>query len=146
MNTAKGADLLTALGNIQRGEIGDIWNLLPDIASGLNWKAEIEDTASSAKDYIELNEEYDLEDLRDYGMEYADRIVEDTYKNIHDRVHDLSLWASPEIDEEVASLFTDNMYAVSMTKLESLYLYTAFRMIWDAVIDEAFKNSNQEQN
>jgi hypothetical protein len=96
--------------------------------------------------YINEGEDYDLDTLRDYGQEYANGQCETYYKNINDEVQSLSLWASNEIDEEVAELagWAENMQP-TLTKLQSLYLFVAKRMVWDAVVDQAFTNTSEER-
>ena len=98
----EGKKLLETLEKIKGGETYDIFNLLPDIAGGSVWLDEIKDTAMYVQGYINEGEDYTLETLRDYGHEYADGQCETYYKNINDEVQALSLWASNEIDEEVA--------------------------------------------
>jgi hypothetical protein len=58
-------------------------------------------------------------------------------------VQALSLWASNEIDEGVAELASD--IEPKLTTLQSLYLFVAKRMVWDAVVDQAFQNTNQDE-
>jgi hypothetical protein len=140
-NKVRGAELLTTLEKIKGGETYDIFNLLPDIAGGSVWLDEIKDTAMYVQGYVNAEDTYEISDLRDYGHEYADGQCETYYKNINDEVQALSLWASNEIDEEVAELGSGT--EPTLTKLQSLYLFVAKRMIWDAVVDQAFQNTNQ---
>ena len=140
----KGVDLLATLEKIKSGETYDIFNLLPDIAGGSVWLDEIKDTAMYVQGYINEGEDYDLETLRDYGREYANGQCENYYKNINNEVQALSLWASNEIDEEVAMLNEGRSYP-SLTDLNSQYLFVANRMLWDAVVDQAFQHSIQDE-
>ena len=142
----EGKKLLDTLEKIKGGETYDIFNLLPDIAGGSVWLDEIKDTAMYMKGYINSFEDYDLDTLRDYGQEYANGQCETYYKNINDEVQSLSLWASNEIDEEVAELagWAEDMQP-TLTKLQSLYLFVAKRMVWDAVADQAFTNTSEER-
>jgi hypothetical protein len=139
----KGVDLLATLEKIKGGETYDIFNLLPDIAGGSVWLDEIKDTAMYVQGYVNADDDYGIDDLRDYGHEYADGQCETYYKNINDEVQALSLWASNEIDEEVAEMAEG--IEPKLTKLQSLYLFVAKHMVWDAVVDQAFQNTNQDE-
>ena len=136
-----GKALLKTLDEVKQGEHFDIWNLLPDIASGKEWKEEILDAVSAIKDQISEDEDYDLDDLRDAGHGYADNCASSSHKYIHDKNHALSLWASDEIEAEVEELSGEGHK--SMTRLETLYYYTATRMVWDAVADQVFQNAEE---
>lgn len=136
----QGKDIKATLVKIENGEYYDIWNLLPDIASGPEWASEIKDAARAVADYIHENEDYDINDLRDKSHEYADSCAE-AYNYIHRKVHELSLWASNDIESEVEELAGEGVF--SLTKLESLYYYTAMRMTFDAVADQAYENAEE---
>jgi hypothetical protein len=138
-NKVKGAELLATLEKIKDGETYDIFNLLPDIAGGSVWLDEIKDTAMYMQGYITSTFDYEISTLRDYGHEYADGQCETYYKNINDEVQALSLWASNEIDEEVAEMAEG--IDPTLTKLQSLYLFVAKRMVWNAVVDQAFQHT-----
>jgi len=140
----KGAELLATLEKIRNGETYEIFNLLPDIAGGSVWLDEIKDTAMYVQGYINADEDYGIDDLRDYGREYANGQCETYYKNINDEVQALSLWASNEIDEEVAMLNEGRPYP-SLTDLNSQYLFVVNRMLWDAVVDQAFQHTTQDE-
>jgi hypothetical protein len=139
----KGKNLLVTLKKIEEGETYDIWNLLPDVASGEEWAGEIKDGAQAVADYIQEDEDYNIDDLRDNSHEYADGCTASSYKHIHDQVHELRLWASNDIEAEVSELAGNEV--VSLTKLEALYYYTAMRMVFDAVADQAFENTEEEE-
>lgn len=139
--SVKGADLIATLKTIKRGEHYDIWNLLPDIASGKEWIAEINDAVDALVDLITESEDYDLDELRDHSHEYADNCATSSHKYIHDKNHALSLWASDEIDAEVTELSDGR--SQSMTDLENKYYYVATRMVFDAVADQAFENTEE---
>ena len=141
-NKVKGADLLATLKRVEEGETFDIFNLLPEVASGQVWLTEIKYTAQSITDYIQENEEYDLDALRDFGHEYADGQCADTYYNINKEVQELSLWASNDVEADVQELGTPNE-EMSLTTLNSLYLYSAKRITFDAVADQAFQNTEE---
>ena len=135
-----GKELLNTLNKIEEGETFDIFNLLPAIASGKVWLDEIKHTAQRMSEYIEADKDYDLDDLKDIGGEFANSAVEDYYSNINREVQALSLWASPEMDDHVEELFsgaTDN----TLTGVNSRYLYTAAWIVWDAVADQAAQNT-----
>lgn len=137
----KGKELLTILEKVENGVRYDIWNLLPEAASGPVWGKEIEYTAGRIREYVEAENDYSLEDLRDLSAEYANSECENYYTEINKEVQELSLWAMPEIEEEVAAL---GMPEASLTKLMSSYLYTAKRMVWDAIADQAFQQEDEE--
>jgi len=139
----KGAELLATLEKIKNGKTYDIFNLLPDIASGWVWLDEIKDTAMYVQGYVNADDDYEILTLRDYGHEYADGQCETYYKNINDEVQALSLWASNEIDEEVAEMAEG--IDPTLTKLQALYLFVAKRMVWNAVVDQAFQHSMQDE-
>jgi len=139
----KGAELLATLEKIKGGETYDIFNLLPDIAGGSVWLDEIKDTAMYVQGYINADEDYGIDDLRDYNHEYANGQCETYYKNINDEVQSLSLWASNEIDEEVSELTSASTQ--TLTQLQSVYLFVAKRMVWDAVVDQAFQHTTQDE-
>jgi hypothetical protein len=142
-NKVKGVELLATLEKIKGGETYDIFNLLPDIAGGSVWLDEIKDTAMYVQGYVNADDDYGIDDLRDYGHEYADGQCETYYKNINDEVQSLSLWASNEIDEGVAEL-ADGIEP-TLTKLQSLYLFVAKRMVWDAVVDQTFQHTTTDE-
>jgi len=140
-----GADLLATLEKIKGGETYDIFNLLPDIAGGKIWLDEIKDTAMYVQGYVNAEDTYDIDDIRDYNHEYANGQCETYYKDINDEVQALSLWASNEMDEEVAELLCPSTERCTLTKLQSLYLFVAKRMVWDAVVDQAFQHTTQTE-
>ena len=139
----KGAELLATLEKIKCGQTYDIFNLLPDIAGGGVWLDEIKDTAMYVQGYVNADEDYEISTLRDYGHEYADGQCETYYKNINDEVQALSLWASNEIDEEVAEMAEG--IDPTLTKLQALYLFVAKRMVWNAVVDQAFQHTTTDE-
>jgi hypothetical protein len=138
-----GKAILETLKTIEEGETFDIWNLLPDIASGPEWAGEIKDAAQAVADYIQEDEDYSAEDLRDHSHEYADNCTASSYKYIHDQVHALDLWASDEIEAEVTEIAGESV--TSLTRLESYYYYTAMRMVFDAVADQALENTEERE-
>ena len=137
--------LQDTLAKIEAGQLYDTFNLLPSIAGGANWVGEIKDCARSMSEWLDAEREYDLDDLRDLGGDWANSECEDYYSNINKRVQDLSLWASPELDDEVEQLGGVQAGA-SLTDSHAIYLYAAMRQIWDAVADQAFQNSQELAN
>jgi len=140
-----GKELKATLQKIEDGERFDIFNLLPDIAGGEAWAAEIKDCARSMADWLDDDRDYTLDDLRDLGGDWSNSECEDYYSNINKRVQDLSLWASNELDGEVADITGggDGAYS-SLTALQGVYLYVAMRQLWDAVADQAHQNTEEE--
>jgi hypothetical protein len=135
-----GKQLNATLEKIREGELYDIFNLLPDIAGGEVWLDEVKDTAMSMQGYLNDEEEYSLDDLRDKGGDFANSECEDYYKNINERVQSLSLWASNELDEEV-QMINEGRHFPSLTDLNAQYLCSAMRQLWDAVADQAYQNT-----
>lgn len=129
--------------NIPGGNMSALWDKLPDYVAGPNWIGEIIDAASRWKDYIYDDKEYSLDDLTDYVGELADSECEDYYSNINKRVQDLSLWAYPEIDNDVLELIDPERGDLSITGLNSLYLYAVMRSLFQAVIEYAYERAEQ---
>ena len=125
--------------NIPGGNMGALWNKLPDYVAGGNWIGEIIDAADRWKDYIYEDKDYSLDDLIDYVYELANGECEDYYSNINKRVQDLSLWARPELDYAVAEL--GNTGDDTLTGLNSLYLYAAMEALFRAVIEYAYERA-----
>jgi len=138
----EGKKLLDTLSKIEGGELYDIFNLLPDSVGGGQWIKEIRYTAGRVAEYLSQLEDYSLDDLRDLGFEYANAQCEDYYFNINAEVQALSLWGLNEVSELVAELNEGRPYP-SFTDLNAQYLFAGKRMIWDAVIDQAFTNTEE---
>jgi hypothetical protein len=139
-----GKELKATLQKIEDGETYEIFNLLPDIAGGEAWAAEIKDCARSMADWLDDEKDYDLDDLRDLGGQWANSECEDYYSNINKRVQDLSLWASNELDAEVQDINHGAEFP-SLTDLNAQYLCSAMRQLWDAVADQAHQNTEEGQ-
>jgi hypothetical protein len=135
-----GKELKATLGKIEGGELFDIFNLLPDIAGGSAWVAEIKDCARSMADWLDEGRDYDLDDLRDLGGEWSNSECEDYHNNINARVQSLSLWASNDLDWQVDEVNQLSSYP-SLTDLNTQYLCSAMRQLWDAVADQAHQNT-----
>ena len=135
-----GKELKATLAKIENGERFDIFRLLPDIAGGEAWSAEIKDCARSMGEWLDDEKDYDLDDLRDLGGQWSNSECEDYYNNINARVQSLSLWASNELDAEVQEINNGAEYP-SLTDLNSQYLCSAMRQLWDAVADQAHQNT-----
>ena len=140
-----GKELQATLAKIEGGERFDIFNLLPEIAGGEAWSAEIKDCARSMADWLDEGKDYDLDDLRDLGGEWSNSECEDYYNNINARVQSLSLWASNDLDAEVQDINNGAEYP-SLTDLNSQYLRSAMRQLWDAVADQAHTNTKTGEN
>jgi len=137
-----GKELKATLGKIEGGELFDIFNLLPDIAGGEAWSAEIKDCARSMADWLDEGRDYDLDDLRDLGGEWSNSECEDYHNNINARVQSLSLWASNDLDWQVDEVNQLSSYP-SLTDLNTQYLCSAMRQLWDAVADQAHQNTEE---
>ena len=139
-----GKEIKATLSKIEGGELYEIFNLLPDIAGGEAWLGEVKDCAQRMAEYLNDEDDYDIDDIRDKGWEFADSEVEDYHSNINARVQELSLWASNDLDAEVEELNSGTGF-ISMTSLNTQYLYTAMRQVWDAVADQTFQNTEEEE-
>jgi hypothetical protein len=138
----EGKKLLDTLSKIEGGELYDIFNLLPDSVGGEAWLLEIQYTTGRVAEYIQADEDYSLEDLRELGFEYANGQCEDYYYNINAEVQALSLWGLDEVSELVAELNAGAPYP-TFTELNAQYLFAGKRMVWDAVVDQAFTNTEE---
>lgn len=137
---ATGKELKATLAKIEDGQLFDIFNLLPEVAGGAEWLGEIKDCARSMGEWLDDDKDYDLDDLRDLGGQWANSECEDYYKNINARVQALDLWASNDLDEEVQEINEGAGYP-SLTDLNSQYLCSAMRRLWDAVADQAHQHT-----
>ena len=137
-----GAQLKQTLAKIEGGELFDIFNLLPEVAGGAEWVAEIKDCARSMGEWLTEDREYDLDDLRDLGGQWANSECEDYHKNINERVQSLDLWASNDLDAEVQEINHGAEFP-SLTDLNAQYLCSAMRQLWDAVADQAHTNTEE---
>jgi hypothetical protein len=137
-----GKQLKETLVKVEAGELYDIFNLLPEVAGGAAWLGIIKDTAQDMRDYLNDEEDYTLEDLRDLSMSYAERECEDYHSNINKRVQELSLWASPELDSDVQELNEGREYPC-LTDLNTQYLYCASVQLFSAVADQVFQNTEE---
>lgn len=141
----KSENLKATLDLIAKGEERfDIFNLLPDEASGTEWVEEIKNCARNMQDYLTDGKEYDIDDLRDMNWQFAESQCEDYHNAINKRVQDLNLWAFDDLDFEVRELNEARGF-LTMTELNTQYLYTAMRLLWDAVADQAFENTEEEE-
>lgn len=66
-----GKQLQGTLSKIEGGELFDIFNLLPEVAGGAEWVAEIKDCARSMADWLDAERDYDIDDLRDLGGQWS---------------------------------------------------------------------------
>lgn len=137
-----GKQLKETLVKVEEGELYNIFNLLPEIAGGAVWLDTIKDTARDMRDYLNDEDDYTLEDLRDLSMSYAEREVEDYHVNINKKVQELSLWASPELDSDVQELNEGRDYP-TLTDLNTQYLYAASVQLFSAVADQAYINTEE---
>ena len=138
----EGKKLLDTLSKIEGGELYDIFNLLPDSVGGGEWLKEIQYTAGRVAEYIQADEDYSLEDLRELGFEYGNSECETYYFNINAEVQSLSLWGLDEVSELVAEFNAGAPYP-SFTDLNAQYLFAGKKITWDAVIDQAFTNTEE---
>jgi hypothetical protein len=123
--------------NLPGGNMSALWDKLPDYVAGPNWIGEIIDAASQWQGYVYDDKEYSLDELTDYVHELANGECEDYYSNINKRVQELSLWAYPEIDSDVEELTGGQLVDLTLTGLNSIYLFSAMRSLFQAVIEYA---------
>lgn len=117
---------------LTNGSLSELWTLLPDYVAGPNWVGEIVDAADQLAGYVYGNDDTSEDKLSDYVHELADGECEDYYSSINKRVQDLSLWAYPALDYEVAEL-AGNQFDGTLTGLNSIYLYAAMRELYSAI-------------
>lgn len=126
------------------GTMGELWETLPDFISGSDWVGEIADMARTASDWVSDDEEYTEDRLTDLSNDLANGECEDYHVNINKRVQALSLWAYPELDDEVEDITGggDSAYS-SLTALNSLYLYCAMRGLAYQVLTYAYNKAEE---
>lgn len=141
-----GKAIKTALSGITQesmtnGTMGELWDNLPDFIAGSDWVGEILDMAQKASDWISDEDDY-TDTVTDISIHLADSEVEDYYSNINKRVQALSLWAYPELDDEVAELFNGDVNP-SLTDLNSHYLYCAMRGLAYQIFTYAYSKAEE---
>ena len=124
------------------GSMSDLWQELPDFIAGSDWVAEITDMARTASDWVTEDQEYSEDIAGDLSSSLADSEVEDYYVNINKRVQALSLWAYPELDDEVSELFNGSVNP-SLTDLNSNYLYCAMRGLAYQLLSYAYEKAEE---
>jgi hypothetical protein len=129
--------------NLTNGSLSKLWDKLPDYVGGPNWVGEIVDAADQWQGYVYDDVDYSLDRLTDYVGELADSEIQDYHININKRVQDLSLWAYPEIDSDVLDLIDPKRGDLSITGLNSLYLYAVMRSLFYAIIEYAYERAEE---
>ena len=129
--------------NLTNGSLSDLWSKLPDYVAGPKWVGEIVDAADQWQGYIYDDKDYQLDDLTDYVHELANSECETYYSHINKRVQDLSLWAYPAIDSDVEDLTGGQLVDLTLTGLNSLYLYSAMRSLFYAIIEYAYERAEE---
>ena len=127
---------------LTNGSLSELWTLLPDYVAGPNWVGEIVDAADQLTGYVYGDDDTSEDKLSDYVHELANSECEDYYSSINKRVQDLSLWAYPALDYEVAEL-TGNKFDGTLTGLNSIYLYAAMRELYSAIAAHITNRANQ---
>ena len=140
-----GKAIKTALSGITQetmtnGTMGELWETLPDFIRGSDWVGEIADMARTASDWVSDDEEYTEDKVQDLSHSLADQEVEDYYVNINRRVQALSLWAYPELDDEVADF---GLNGKTLTDLNNAYLYCAMRGLAYQVLTYAYNKAEE---
>lgn len=131
MTTYTGATLKATLATINGETIPDsLWELLPDSVAGAQWRGEIWGAARTLSDWLDDEQEYDLDDLQDMTYKLADSEIEDYYSNINRRVQELALWANDDLDQEIA---TSGFKRDTLTAMNSAYLYCAMRGLYSVL-------------
>ena len=129
--------------NLPGGNMSALWDKLPVYVAGPNWIGEIIDAASQWQGYVYEDKDYSLDDLTDYVHELANGECENYYSNINKRVQELRLWAYPEIDSDVQELTGGQLVDLTLTGLNSLYLFAAMRSLFQAVIEYACERAEE---
>ena len=122
------------------GTMGELWETLPDFIRGSDWVGEIADMARTASDWVSDDEEYTEDKVQDLSHSLADQEVEDYYVNINRRVQALSLWAYPELDDEVMEF---QLNGKTLTDLNNAYLYCAMRGLAYQVLTYAYNKAEE---
>ena len=140
-----GKAIKTALSGITQetmtnGTMGELWETLPDFIAGSDWVGEIADMARTASDWVSDDEEYTEDKVQDLSHSLADQEVEDYYVNINKRVQALSLWAYPELDDEVMEF---QLNGKTLTDLNNAYLYCAMRGLAYQVLTYAYNKAEE---
>ena len=130
--------------SMTNGSMGELWDNLPDFISGSDWVGEIADMARTASDWVSDDEDYTEYMLTDLSNDLANGECENYHVNINRRVQALSLWAYPELDDEVEDITGggDSAYS-SLTALNSLYLYCAMRGLAYQVLTYAYNKAEE---
>ena len=128
--------------SMTNGTMSELWQELPDFISGSDWVGEIADMARTASDWVSDYEEYTEDKVQDLSHSLADQEVEDYYVNINRRVQALSLWAYPELDEEVADF---GLKGKTLTDLNNAYLYCAMRGLAYRILTYAYNKAEDEE-
>lgn len=128
--------------SMTNGSMSDLWLELPDFIAGSDWVNEIADMARTAADWIGDDDEINEDLANDLSHNLGNREVEDYYLNINRRVQTLSLWAYPELDDEVSELFNGDVNP-SLTDLNSHYLYCAMRGLAYRILTYAYSKAQE---
>jgi len=128
---------------LTNGSLGDLWSELPDNVAGSDWVGEIADSARIASDWLTDEDEYSEDKVSDLSYSLADSECEDYYSTINKRVQALALWASTELDDEVAELQAGSSEPKSLTDLNSLYLYAAMRGLYYTLLTYAVNKAEE---
>ena len=128
--------------SMTNGSMSELWQELPDFISGSDWVGEIADMARTASDWVSDDEEYTEDTVTDNSIHIADSEVEDYYVNINKRVQALSLWAYPELDDEVAEFFGGEVNP-SLTDLNSHYLFCAMQGLAYRILTYAYNKAEE---
>jgi hypothetical protein len=121
--------------SMTNGSMSELWDRLPDFIVGSDWVGEIADMARTASDWITEDQDYSEDIVSDLPWSLADSEVEDYHVNINKRVQSLSLWAYPELDDEVSDL---GLKALTLTDLNNAYLYCAMRGLAAEILSYAY--------
>ena len=145
--TMQGKQIKATLSTITResmtnGSMSELWEELPDFISGSDWVSEIADMARTASDWVSDDEEYTEDTVTDNSIHIADSEVEDYHVNINKRVQALSLWAYPELDDEVAEFFGGEVNP-SLTDLNSHYLFCAMQGLAYRILTYAYNKAEE---
>ena len=125
------------------GTMGELWETLPDFIAGSDWVGEIADMARTASDWVSDDEEYTEDRLTDLSHDLANSECEDYHININKRVQALSLWAYPDLDEEVGADEREGFK--SLTDLNTLYLFCAMRGLAYQVLTYAYNKAEESE-
>lgn len=123
----------------------EVWPRMPRSAGGPEWGALIDDAIEGLREALEYNEAERLRrDPSDFEHEWADGWVPVYNKHRADKFAALDLWASSEVEDEVAGMggFPEPF---TFTEAYGVALYAAARLTMGAVLAIWQQSDDEEE-